>query len=102
MAFKTKNAKEAERVYFDLKANGAEVTNVKVINDTFITFTIKCKGFAFYNMRMSERKSDGKPFITVPQTKGSNGKFYDLYALYLSDADQEEMIDKVLKIVSES
>lgn len=84
----------------DLAGVNAEVTNVRQISDSFIVFTLKCRGFSFYSMRIVERKSDGEPFITVPQDKGADGKYYNRYAVYLSEADQKTLIDKVFAIVN--
>ena len=102
MAFKTtKNSNSSvSRTTIDLKSVNAEVTNVRQISDSCIVFTLRCKGFSFYSMRIVERKSDGEPFITVPQDKGNDGKYYDRYAVYLSDADQKALIDQVFAIVN--
>lgn len=84
----------------DLADVNAEVTNVRQISDSCIVFTLRCKGFAFYSMRVVERKSDGEPFIAVPHDKGTDGKYYKRYAVYLSEADQKALIDKVFAIVN--
>lgn len=100
MAFATKTTNnENKRVYMDVKSNGAEVTSARVISESCVIFTLKCKGFSFYSLRLMERKSDKKLFISVPQTKGKDGKYYDNYGLYLSDADREVIINKVLEKV---
>lgn len=104
MAFKTtKNSNSSgSHTTIDLKSVNAEVTNVRQISDSIIVFTLRCKGFSFYSMRVVERKSDGEPFITVPQDKGKDGKYYNRYAVYLSDADQKALIDQVFAIVNEN
>lgn len=103
MAFKTTknsgNFSEA-RAVIDLAGVNAEVTNVRQISDSCIVFTLRCKGFAFYSMRVVERKSDGEPFIAVPKDKGKDGNYYNRYAVYLSEADQKALIDKVFAIVN--
>lgn len=96
---KTGNFSEA-RAVIDLAGVNAEVTNVRQISDSCIVFTLRCKGFAFYSMRVVERKSDGEPFITVPCDKGTDGKYYKQYAIYLSEADQKALIDKVFAIAN--
>lgn len=99
MAFKTTKNSEA-RAVIDLAGVNAEVTNVRQISDSCIVFTLRCRGFSFYSMRVVERKSDGKPFIAVPQDKGTDGKYYNRYAVYLSEADQKALIEKVFAIVN--
>ena len=102
MAFKTTKNGNSSRSHttIDLKSVNAEVTNVRQISDSCIVFTLRCEGFSFYSMRVVERKSDGEPFIMVPQDKGNDGKYYDRYAVYLSDADQKAVIDQVFAIVN--
>lgn len=103
MAFKTNKTSgksSEEHAVIDLAGVKAEVTNVRQISDSCIVFTLKCKGFSFYSMRVVERKSDGEPFITVPCDKGTDGKYYKRYAVYLSEADQKTLIDKVFEIVN--
>lgn len=98
MGFKTTGGKPAntqERVNIDLMASGATVTNARVIGETCITFTLKCKGFALYNMKLCEGR-DGY-FIASPSTKGKDGKYYSQYAVYLSNEDEQRMIEDVLK-----
>lgn len=90
---KDPNAGQAERVYIDLKAAGATVTNVRQ-GKYSTTFTLKCKGFSLYNLRVVERK-DGGYFIAPPNHKGSNDNYYSDYALYLSDDDTDRLLDMV-------
>ena len=90
---KDTNAGQDERVYMDLEAVGATVTNVRQ-GQYSPTFTLKCKGFSLYNLRVVKRK-DGGYFIAPPTRKGSNDKYYSDYALYLSDADTERLLDMV-------
>lgn len=98
MGFKTacgKSANTPERVNINLMAVGATVTNARVIGDTCITFTLKCQGFSLYNMKLCEGR-DGN-FIAPPSTKGKDGKYYSQYAVYLSNEDEQRMIEDVLK-----
>lgn len=99
MGFKTTGGKAAthEHVNINLMAVGAAVTNARVIGDTCITFTLKCQGFALYNMKLCEGR-DGY-FIVPPSTKGKDGKYYSQYAVYLSREDEQRMIENVLKEV---
>lgn len=90
---KDSNAGQDERVYIDLKAVGATVTNVRQ-GKYSPTFTLKCKGFSLYNLWVVKRK-DGGYFIAPPSYKGSNDKYYSDYALYLSDADTDRLLDMV-------
>ena len=93
------NNEEKKMVYFDMAENVAMVTNVRKISETCIGFTLKCKGFSLYGLRAVERKDDNGWFISVPATKGKDGKYYNNYGLYLRDEDQEAILDTVFKIL---
>ena len=93
------NNEEKKPVYFDMAENVAMVTNVRKISETCIGFTLKCKGFSLYGLRAAEKKDGSSWFISVPATKGKDGKYYNNYALYLRDEDQEAILDTVFKIL---
>lgn len=86
------------RAVIDLAQTEATVERVRSIAPNCVVFTLKCKGFSFYDMRVCAGK-DGKPFVTVPKDKGTDGRYYARYAVYLSKADQESIIKKVFSIL---
>lgn len=89
---------ETKHVYFDMAETVAMVTNVRKIADGCIGFTLKCKGFSLYGLRAVQNKNGGW-FISVPATKGKDGKYYNNYALYLRGEDQESILDTVFDIL---
>lgn len=94
-----KNEDKKARTYFDMAENVAMVTNVRQISETCVGFTLKCKGFSLYDLRAVKRRDDNGWFISVPATKGKDGKYYNNYGLYLRDEDQEAIIDTIFKIL---
>lgn len=98
MGFKNNNNNNTERVYIDLEAVGYSVKNVRVVSNNLVTFTLSCRGFSFYNMRLIEKKAGGY-FISVPQDKGTNGVYYNKYAVYLSKEDETALIEYLLEAV---
>ena len=96
MGFKTKEGKDDKqnKAKFDMVATEAIVQNARVVTNNLITFTLKCHGFSLYNMKLVYGK-DGY-FITPPSVKGSNGAYYNQYAVYLSKEDENSLIDRVL------
>lgn len=96
-----KNEEKQTPVYFDMVANVAMVTNVRKINDKCIGFTLKCKGFSLYNLRVVQHNRGEGWFISVPATKGKDGNYYNNYGLYLRDEDQESILDTVFNILEE-
>ena len=96
MGFKTKDSKDNKQssAKFDMVATEAIVQNARVVTDDLITFTLKCHGFSLYNMKLVNGKKGY--FITPPSMKGSNGAYYNQYAIYLSEEDEKSLIDSVL------
>ncbi len=84
---------EAKKEYFDIK--GMKVSNVRRIPNTeIITFSLNGKGLGLYNLRIVN--SARGQFITAPQQKGKDGKYYGEYALYLSREDEERVMKAVI------
>lgn len=94
------NKVKAEKVYFDMVANVAMVTNVREITKACIGFTLKCKGFSLYGLRAVQKKDDPDGwFISIPATRGKDGKYYNNYGLYLRDEDADAIIDTVFNVL---
>ena len=105
MGFNVKGSKndKVERVNFNLKDSGWSISNVRVVTEHMVTFTLKMRGLALYNMKVTEStKGDtaGKMFLSNGQSKGSLGKYYNNYALYLSDEDTARIIEAVCAEIS--
>lgn len=95
---KSSKTKETERFNFQLRGSGWEIANVRVVTEHMVSFTLKIHGLALYNMKVTEStKGDtaGQMFLSNGQSKGSDGKYYNNYALYLSDDDKEMIIGAV-------
>lgn len=100
MGFNVKGSKKesVERVNFNLKDTSWSITNVRVVTEHMVTFTLKMCGLSLYNMKVTESiKGDtaGQMFLSNGQSKGSDGKYYNNYALYLSDEDRNRIIEAV-------
>lgn len=87
-AKKAKETKESEKTYFDI--TGMKVQNVRVLSETTLAFSLNGKGLGLYNLRVVEGKN-GK-FISAPQEKGKDGKWYNVYAVYFTDDDEAKLI----------
>lgn len=100
MGFKVTDSKKesVNRVNFNLKDSGWLITNVRVLAENVVTFTLKMHGLSLYNMKVVEStKGDtaGQMFLSNGQSKGADGKYYNNYALYLSDEDKDRIIEAV-------
>nr|DAP21993.1 MAG TPA: hypothetical protein [Caudoviricetes sp.] len=100
MGFNVKGRKKdnTDRVNFNLKDSAWSITNVRVVTEHMVSFTLNMHGLALYNMKVIEStKGDnvGRMFLSNGQSKGSDGKYYNNYALYLSDEDSEAIIEAV-------
>lgn len=98
-----KNTEKKEIVTIDLKAVDAKVVNVRVLNEKTASFTLRCKGFSFYNLKCVAYSKEGREqyFIAMSQTKGNNDKYYDDYKVYFSKEDEKTIIKEVLEQIEE-
>lgn len=97
----SKNQKE--HTYINL--NDWEVTNARVMTDTFITFTLRGKtnGVSLYGMRMFETKK-GKQMIRCPQSeywKNEEKRYTNQYAVYISQDDEKKLMAMVIDNLNE-
>lgn len=100
MGFNVKGRKKenTERVNFNLKDCSWSIANVRVMTEHMVSFTLKMQGLSLYNMKVTEStKGDtaGQMFLSNGQSKGLDGKYYNNYALYLSDEDKARIIEAV-------
>ena len=100
MGFNVKGSEKenTEKVNFNLKDSGWSIANVRVVTEHMVSFTLKMHGLSLYSMKVTEStKGDtaGQMFLSNGQSKGSDGKYYNNYALYLSDKDRDTIIKAV-------
>lgn len=100
MGFNVKGGKNGndDRVNFNLKDSDWSITNVRVMTQHMVSFTLKMRGLSLYNMKVTEStkgENAGKRFLSNGQSKGSDGKYYNNYALYLSEEDRNMIIKAV-------
>lgn len=92
-----KNSKkkgEDEREY--LKVDSHEVLDVRVIdtkNGDMVLFTLVLNGIKIYSCRVATGKNGD--FISMPQTKGGNGQYYNVVYALLSDEDTKTILEEV-------
>lgn len=70
------------------------ISGAKLISDSCIVFTLNVDGASFYNLRVIYGKNGH--FIGMPQSKGGDGKYYDMYRLYFAVEDERAIIDTVI------
>ena len=100
MGFNVKGSKndKVERVHFNLKDSGWSISDVRVVTEHMASFTLEMCGLALYNMKVIEStkgETAGKMFLSNGQSKGSDGKYYNNYVLFLSDEDKARIIEAV-------
>lgn len=100
MGFNVKGSKKesVEKVNFNLKDISWSIANVRVVSEHMVTFTLKMPGLSLYSMKVTESTrgdTAGQMFLSNGQSKGSDGKYYNNYALYLSDEDRDRIIEAV-------
>lgn len=78
-----------------LSIEGATVQACHLISDWVCVFTLNVPGASFLNLKVVNGKNG--EFIAMPQSKGRDGQYYDLYRVYLSEKDTRRVIDAVAK-----
>lgn len=93
-AKKTSKKKTEEREF--IKVDSHEVLDVRVIdtkNGDMVLFTLVLNGVKIYSCRVATGKNGD--FVSMPQTKGGNGQYYNVVYAPLSDEDNKTILDEV-------
>lgn len=96
----TKNAKKTEAKNQEEPKN-IELTfwavkNVRVVNGSkgdVVFLTLNLNGIDIYNVRVGTGKNGD--FISFPQTKGKDGKYYNTVYARLSNEDQKAILETI-------
>lgn len=79
-----------------LNIKGMRIANVRKLGKS-IAFSLLGNGLGLYSLRVVSGKNGY--FISPPQVEGKDRKWYNIYAVYFSEADEERIIKKVLESV---
>lgn len=90
---KKENAKD--QPVFAIK--GMKVANVRRISEKVVAFSLLGNGLGLYNLKVIDGKKD--KFVAAPQEKGKDDKYYNVYAVYFSEEDEQKIIEAVMKKV---
>lgn len=93
-AKKSNKTKNQEKDFIEITS--CAVKDVRVIetdNGDFIPFTLILNGVTIYNCHVASGKNGD--FISFPQTKGKNDKYYNVAYASLSDDDSKMILDEV-------
>lgn len=78
-----------------LSINDATVQACHLISDRVCVFTLNVPGATFLNLKVVDGKNG--EFIAMPQSKGRDGQYYDLYRVFFSEQDAQRIIAAVLE-----
>lgn len=84
-------APEVVKSYLSIKY--ATVQACHLISDRVCVFTLNIPGATFINLKVVDGKNG--EFIAMPQSKGRDGQYYDLYRVYFSEQDAQRIIAAV-------
>ena len=93
-AKKISKKKTEEREF--IKVDSHEVLDVRVIdtkNGDMVLFTLVLNGVKIYSCRIATGKNGD--FVSMPQTKGGNGQYYNVVYAPLSDEDNKTILEEV-------
>lgn len=91
-----KNSKKKTEEREFIKVDSHEVLDVRVIdtkNGDMVLFTLVINGVKIYSCRVATGKNGD--FISMPQTKGGNGQYYNVVYAPLSEEDTKAILDEV-------
>lgn len=91
-----KNSKKKSEEREFIKVESHEVLDVRVIdtkNGDMVLFTLVLNGVKIYSCRVATGKNGD--FVSMPQTKGGNGQYYNVVYAPLSDEDNKTILDEV-------
>ena len=77
-----------------LTITGMNVANVRRLSEKAVAFSLLGNGLGLYNLRVV--KGSKGDFIGAPQHKGSDGEYYNDYAVYFSAEDEQKIIAVVM------
>ena len=80
---------------FILAGRNATISGARCISDKCIVFTLNVDGASFYSLRVVAGNKG--LFISMPQYLGRDGKYHDMYKLFLEEGEAEKVIDAVSK-----
>ena len=64
-------------------------------------FTLKIAGASFYNLKLIPATANRDAFISMPQTKGKDGVYYDMYYVNFSPEDSKAIIEAIERKLQE-
>ena len=88
-------AEKKEQPVFSIK--GMKVDHVRRLSDKVIAFSLNGNGLGLYNLKVID--GNNGEFVAVPQEKGKDGKYYNVYAVYFSEDAEKKIIAAVHKKV---
>lgn len=90
MKLDNKNAQKQDT----LKIDTFKVIKVRLLPSGAVSFDMELNGITIYGCFVNSTK-DGHDFISLPQRKGNDGKFYSIVFARFSDEDTKAIVAEV-------
>lgn len=87
------NAKETQRTFQTIKLADFAVKRVKMWDNGGVSADLILNGIEIYGVRVVEGKNGD--FLSYPQRKGSDGKYYHIARAPLCEEDQKAVIAEI-------
>lgn len=87
----TKNQEAQKRTYEEIRS--LEVKRVKMFGNGGVTADVNINGVDIYGVRVVEGKNGD--FLSFPQRKGSDGKYYHIAYVYMNPNDQQTLLEMI-------
>lgn len=98
MAYQNNNYQQGNQNNYQ-QGNYISVSHVMQWQDGSTTFALTIHGVTIYGMRVvaftDQRDGQRKRFVTFPQRKGNNGRYYHIAFYKLTDSEENEILRQV-------
>lgn len=92
-------AKKETKAIETIKIESFKVLKTRMFKDGTVSFDLLINGVTINGCIVRQTK-EGNDFISLPQRKGSDDRYYSIVYFKLSDADQELILSDVEKMLN--
>lgn len=95
---KERNGEKKERKV--IAVDSFDIKRWHIFDNGGVSFDMELNGIGIYGCRCVQGR-DGNDFISFPQRKGSDGKYYNIVYAPLSDTDQKKILSELERKINE-
>lgn len=89
----------AEKKYAEVRS--FQIRRTHIFDNGIVVFDMQLNDVCIYGCKVMTVRSTNEDFISFPQRKGSDGKYYNICSIYLSPEDTKKILQEVERILNE-